>query len=472
MESSSTRARERSAPVERASLARARAIARWLEANEVGTATGRAWPVDARKPERVSATLGAGVSGDVLFFAALYWASGDPTARAAASRGADFLAASLDELTRDEPAPAEGGSLAPLQPLQPLQRASLYGGLAGVGLALHHADRVTGDDRYAPAVERVIEQLSRWAVPEAGGVRWSERYNDVLFGDAGTILALAFLADQREHAGARQLALAGARRLAARGLAGEQGVYWMFRRDRDFNLPNFSHGTAGIAYTLATVAGLAQAPALLERAEEGARYLDGLAWRADGRYAVPYGFPLEHWQGEHAYGWAHGVAGTARLFARLAEASGEARPRWQLRALANTLLESGLPAAPKAPLIESPTRWDARFGRAGALWIAPPLARALGEPRLDALARALEDSILGAAQEVDGRLYWETSPPAFMGGPEPARFCGLFHGAAGIGLSLLQVDAAAQGLDAHLLLPDDPFAWRLGAAAGRDELWP
>ncbi|MCB9755988.1 MAG: hypothetical protein H6713_39205 [Myxococcales bacterium] len=440
-------------------LLRARAIGRWLEANTVETAVGRVWPVDALVPERVSMTLDSGVAGDVLLFVGLSRASEDAEARAAALRGADALVAALDLLTTPPDPAAAAQTPAPIVAPTPERRASLYAGLAGVGLALHHADQLAGDDRYAPAIERVLAQLERWAIAEGDGVYWSDQFNDVLFGDAGTTLLLAFLGDQRDDARARRLALAGARRLASRAVPGERGVHWMFRRDKPFNLPNFSHGTAGVAYTLATVAALTGDDALRERAAAGAEYLDSLARTEDGGYAVPYGFPLEHWVGEYSFGWAHGVAGTARLFVRLGQRSGERSPPPALRGIAVTLRRSGLPDPPAAPLIESPTRWDLRFGRAGVLWLAPQLARALDEPELDALSVAIERALLDAGSEEGDGLYWETEPPEFMGVPGRARFCGLLHGAAGIGLSLLRVDATRRGLAARVATPDDPFAW-------------
>ena len=77
-----------------------------------------------------------------------------------------------------------------------------------------------------------------------------------------------------------------------------------------------------------------------------------------------------------------------------------------------------------------------------------------GTDTRDAIWRSLDE----LANRQDGMAHWEVDAPEFMGGGRAA-FTGLFHGAAGIGLAILRMQAALSDRLPYVSLPDDPFAW-------------
>ena len=77
-----------------------------------------------------------------------------------------------------------------------------------------------------------------------------------------------------ERAHARDLAAAAGRRLIAQAMPAEGGLKWAMTPAKPTRLyPNFSHGTAGIAYFLATLHQETKDRAFLDPALAGARYL-------------------------------------------------------------------------------------------------------------------------------------------------------------------------------------------------------
>src|SRR5262249_3586642 len=108
---------------------------------------------------------------------------------------------------------------------------------------------------------------------------------------------------------------AGDRLIAVAKPAGDGQRKWMMDPTFPREMPNFSHGTAGIAYFLATLSQQGGEKQHLEAALDGARYLRAIA--------VPSGdgTVIRHHDGDGAelfyLSWCHGGAGTARLWERL-----------------------------------------------------------------------------------------------------------------------------------------------------------
>ena len=417
---------------------------RWIAATAIDQEHGRIWPDDALAPAQVSHGLATGVSGKVVFFVALYRATGDPDYLQQARMGADFLVSMLDDPTQF----GEGS-----------RRASLYAGISGVGVALLHVSQETREPRYDEALNVVLETLDAWSVADSSGVHWSEQFNDLLFGDAGTTLFLAQVAADERSNRAATLASQGAHSLMQRSIIDGDVRYWLFRRDKDFNLPNFSHGTAGVAYVLATVARQTRDDALLLGARQGFAYVRSITERSDDRLRIPYGWGSDNWRDLYEFGWAHGLTGTSLMFLRMEQLGIERRQAAELLAATlSTLSRIGLPGEPDAPFAEPSTPLDFRFGRAGVLPIASYWAARNPE---DADAATLRDALfhsIRAAAVRDGQTaHWQVDAPAFMGG-ERAAYTGMFHGAAGIGLALLSLHASLTGSPAYASLPDDPLS--------------
>jgi len=418
-------------------------VGRWLASHAIATPVGTSWPDNALDPTATGYDLASGVAGKVLYFTALYRATENADYLEVARGGADYLVsvvqnpASFDENPR---------------------RASLYTGVSGIGVALLHVQEHLPDPKYGKAVVQITEQLREWSVSEGSGLRWSDEFNDLIYGDAGTALFLAYVAEQTGDKNARDMAQQGARFLLGQAQQTQQGSFWYFRRSKPFNLPGFSHGTAGVGYVLATIGSLIDDESLNEGAKAGFDYIRSIAVIENGKIRIPYGWGSESWDGLYEFGWAHGLVGMATVFKRLQASNIESGAALEYENLSlHTLLNINLPGVPSAPFAEPSTSDDMRFGRAGVLsLLSQCCASGTGDEDIEKVRAAIWSYIEEAAVRENRMAHWEVDAPAFMGGGRAA-YTGIFHGAAGIGLAVLRLHARLEGKPAYLNLPDDPF---------------
>jgi len=413
-------------------------VGRWLEATSIRGPQGISWPNDALNPETVGYDLASGVAGKVLFFVALHQATGNPDYLDIALGGADYLVATIQEPTSFDDNP---------------RRASLYSGISGIGVALLNVQHY--DPTYERAVAQIVERLQEWSVEAPVGLHWSDDFNDLIYGDAGTALFLAYVTEQTGNEAALAMSQEGARFLLGQGQEAEHGLFWYFRRSKEFNLSNFSHGTAGVAYVLATIGSLADDQELLAGAGKGFEYIQSIAEVENGLLLIPYGWGSESWEGLYEFGWAHGLAGTANLFRRLQQTGVNTEVAAEFERLTkHTILNIGLPGIADAPFAEPSTPLDQRFGRAGVLTALNNWSN--GESNdVTQMRDAIFTHIERAAVRDDQGAHWEVDAPEFMGGGRAA-YTGLFHGAAGIGLAVLSTHFSMTGKEPYLQLPDDP----------------
>ncbi len=416
---------------------------RWIAMQSIEQESGVAWSSNALSPETVTFDLASGVSGDVVFFVALYRATGKPEYLAYAERGADYLVSVLQQ-----PDKFDGNE----------RRASLYSGVSGIGVALMHVRAVSDKQKYATAIGSLVALLQKWGIRNNDSLHWSGKFNDLVYGDAGTVLFLASLAATGENEQAGVMARQGARFLLSLAKTEGTGSYWLFRRDKEFNLPNFSHGTAGVIYVLATVAKLTGDEDLKLGALAGFEYLASIVEIESDQIRFPYGWGSDSWDGLYEFGWAHGLAGVALTLQRLQQSDiASDRASLYMEKTLTTLSNINLPNTPSSPFAEPSTPLDFRFGRAGVLSLASHWA--VQNPNDSAIV-SLRDSIWmqiekEAIREGD-TAHWQVDAPEFMGGGRAA-YTGLFHGASGIGLALLQMHAGLVGHPPYSYLPDDPF---------------
>ena len=405
-------------------LAEARRIGNWLVS--LPPAADGAWPADALRPG-ASMSLGEGTAGITLFLAELHRATNDTVYARAMRRGADALLAGL-------PAEFARTGFPP--------NTSLYYGAPGMAFALLHVHAFTGDARYRSGALRVVqwlqEQHTRREPPA-----WSD-FNDVLFGDAGTALFLLHAAHTLGEDNPGTAAAAG-HALLQRAQRTEHGRYWPLRHGTDTNLPNFSHGAAGIGYLMARLFEATHDSTFLHAAIDAGHYLQSIASLDSAGLRIPYGMHRDDWRTRHDVDWAHGVAGSARFFAQLARTTGDTAWLAYVRGARRSVLTAG--TAGNAARDEA-TALDRRFGLAG-----------LADFHLDAddptSAAFLADTILAHAARDADHLSWTRPRPAFMSDPgAPGQLTGLLHGAAGYGLLLLRLHAGALDVDWRGRLPD------------------
>ena len=418
---------------ERPWLAAAEHAARWIEMSAVRSRDGVTWPADPADAKSVQQNLYSGSSGVVLFFLELHHASGDARWLEAACGGADHLAATL-------PAEAKG------------EEAGLYTGSAGVAFCLAQTHRASGRSQYGDAARRALALVKRSAAPAgARGVAWGES-NDIISGSAG--IGLFLLWAHREMHDEESLALAtrAGWRLVERGIAEHGGTKWRMTDEFPRTMPNFSHGTAGIAYFLATLHKATGERAFLDAAMAGAKYLQAIATPTEGDGRVifhhePDGNDLFY------LSWCHGPVGTARLFHRLGEITGDRRSSGYVRQLAQGIVASGVPER------RTPGFWNnisQCCGNSGVGDFFLSLYLRGGDAADLAMARRAAADTQRRATEEAGTLKWVQAEHRVR--PELlVAQTGLMQGAAGVGLSYLRLDGVDQKRRDRIVLPDSPW---------------
>ena len=296
----------------------------------------------------------------------------------------------------------------------------LFSGWAGVAMALRTWSRGAGDAAAASAAGQVMSQIAGRILRAPDG---APGCTDVISGDAGILLAL--IADDSGAAVQAAHVLAG--RLAGAGEPGPDGLHWRMAADREYLMPGFSHGTAGVAYALAIAGRTLDRGDLVDVATRGARALLAIGHHPGG-WAVPLAIPPRPGGQPAAYGWCHGPAGTVRLFLLLNEI--DPQPRWQhaTDACLQALRDSRL------PLRRYPGYWDnlARCcGTAGVGQLLLDRYQATGDTALLDWVGILAADVTGRAVSTPHGLTWSNTeytrtPPELP--PEP----GFMQGAAGI----------------------------------------
>ena len=409
-------------------LEAAKGAAAWVRSTAVATPKGRDWPPDPLKPAALSPSLYAGTPGVVLFFLELARATGDRSYLDDAARGAETVLAAADGA----------------------QGAGLWEGLAGSAFVLQETAKATGDRRFADGARRVTDTIVRRAKTAGAGVEWSDT-TDIIAGSAGTGLFLLHAAREFQRPALAQLAARAGLRLIELARKDNAGLKWAMDPTFPRLMPNFSHGTAGIAYFLAALYEETRDRRFLDAAVAGARYLQTVA-KTDGDVCLVF---HDEPDGRDLYylGWCHGPVGTARLFFELYRVTKDrAWLAWVQRS-AQALRASGIPEA------RTPGFWNnvgQCCGSAGVADFFLALWRETGDARDLAFARRLIDDMLARATPEAGGLKWiqaehRTQPSLLVA------LTGYMQGAAGSGSALVHVAATLDKRPAGIRLPDSPF---------------
>jgi lantibiotic modifying enzyme len=402
--------------------------ARWIRSSGVHTERGTAWPTDPDDPKTVNTTLYSGVPGVVLFFLEAHRSTGDDSYLKEAQRGADHLLAEL---------PHE-------------KETGLYVGLAGIGFALEETYKVTRADKYRDGARHCLQGLKDRARKVGRGVEWGD-VTDVISGNAGTGLFLLYAARELGDESARELAVQAGRRLIELGRPAAGGLKWAMDSKFPRLMPNFSHGTAGVAYFLTSLYGETRDKEFLDAARAGAKYLQATA-KTDGDVCLICHHEPE---GENLFylGWCHGPVGTARLFWRLHQVTGDKEWLEWVKKCARGITQAGIPEK------RTPGFWNnvsQCCGSAGVAEFFLDLHRVTGDPSYLAFSRHVADDLLGKATRDDKGLRWVQAEHRIKPDLLVAQ-TGYMQGAAGIGVCLLHLDAWARGQKDRIKFPDNPF---------------
>ena len=448
----------------RNSLEMAEAAGAWLRASRRETRFGLTWPVAPGVLNDEVFHLYSGTPGVILFLLELHHATGDEAHLRDAEAGARHLLHA-----------ASGGPGSPQLP-----DWGLYTGLAGVAYTLSEVHAAGGDAEIGRGAEALARRVMDDARSLGDGVAWfagepAEASYDIVSGSAGIGLTLLHFHERwtgigepgagGEAAGsmgspgrnalaasALEVAQGAGRLLAARGRPEHMGLKWPMSEAYPRLMPNFSHGTAGVAYFLARLYEGTGDEAFLGTAEAGARYLDAVSTREAGGGCLLFHHEPE---GEDLFylGWCHGPVGTARLFQQLAKVTGE--PAWLdwVWEGARGMRGQGIPE------IRPEGYWNnvsQCCGDAGAGDFFLALHGSTGSPDHLRFAQHLGEYLRGEATEVGGEAQWiqaenRTQPENVMAQT------GWMQGAAGVGAFFLHLDGVEKGRKARVVLPDAPF---------------
>ncbi|GAB3935238.1 hypothetical protein GCM10029976_045280 [Kribbella albertanoniae] len=212
-----------------------------------------------------------------------------------------------------------------------------------------------------PGAEAAVDRALEIATP-AG---WQEKFladsdsyepgavcNDLTLGTGSVLLGALWAI--RHGVPAQALADRAIDHLLAEQEKTPAGVNWLFvprrylRKPPPLEMPNLSHGLAGIAAVLALAGAELNRPDLIETAQLGAEHLVTLGRHDAGGFEVPRVIPWSERHGdEYTYNWCHGPAGTALLFDALEYAgidavAGVSSATWRQRLL-DAVRHSGIP---------------------------------------------------------------------------------------------------------------------------------
>jgi lantibiotic modifying enzyme len=402
--------------------------AKWIQASAIRTDSGVTWPADPSDPKTVSASLYSGAPGVILFFLEAHRSTGDQSYLKDARAGADHLLALI------------AGQ----------KESGLYTGLAGIGFTLAETFKVTGEAKYREGALRCARLIRERAIKSEVGVEWGDT-TDIISGAAGTGLFLLYTARELNDPASRETAVQAGARLIALGKPEAVGINWRMSPKFPRSMPNFSHGTAGVAYFLASLYAETKRKEFLDAALAGASYLKSIANTSGDGCLIFHNEP----DGKDMYylGWCHGPVGTARLFYRLYQVTGDkAWMEWTEKS-ARSVMASGVPEK------QTPGFWNnvsICCGSAGVAEFFLNLHRVTRNPKYLDYSKRVTAQILAKGTRDETGMRWTQAEHRVKPDLLIAQ-TGYNQGAAGIGMWLLHLDAFQNGKKLWISLPDSPF---------------
>lgn len=384
--------------------------ARWIDSLEIHRGVNTVWPISPGA--NVSFDLYSGIPGVVLFQLALSKA-GSRDALTRAMAGANAL---IEHIASGE------------------SRSGLYVGLTGIAWTL---ERVYEQSRVG--VYRDHAKLAARTAIESLPIE-----TDIVFGLAGVGFTLLRMSESIGDSALLDGAVTCGERLLdlAQG-TDDGGVRWLMRTGDEVEMPGFSHGTAGVVAFLATLYQTTGSERFLSAASAGGRHLIALSEGDDCM------IPRKPTERIFYSGWCHGPVGTARAFHALNVAEGGHWADWVVKCAK---------ALRKGEGFEDWTNFGFCCGLAGKLSFFLDLFAVSGSQNWLIVAKSLGDELVRSAVSSDGEMCWPHAEHRVKPS-EIAAQSGLMQGASGIGLTLLQLDAALGGENASTYLPDNPFLY-------------
>ena len=270
---------------------------------------------------------------------------------------------------------------------------SLYDGLAGDALAL----KLLAPGRELIALQRLADLMTPagWNTTIQIDPGSDAPVTDLVMGTAGVVLAAIWAGG--EHADA--IAATGGESLLRAADHTEAGLDWGMLPGWPSRMPNYSHGTAGIAAALAIAGAALDRPDFVEAAIQGAQHLLAVgSLEADG-FILPHTIPPATREVEPVtFTWCHGPAGTSYVFAALAHAGVAEVAGMEVTALRQRCLHSILTSG--VPQRLRPGFWDNDGRCCGTAGVGDVLLDAVQ----DCPDPARAETLLGAARTMGNAL--------------------------------------------------------------------
>jgi lantibiotic modifying enzyme len=332
--------------------------------------------------------------------------------------------------------------------------AALYVGDAGVGHAFLVRARLRNDAAALATAVAAGDSLLARAWKGGDELHW-DRQVEIIYGAAGTALFLLELGAETGERRFVDAALGAARWMIQESKTTPSKAdpkktlrSWRWALAGNRHMPNFSHGTAGVAYALARVAAATGDDACASAARAGAEWLLEHEIR-DGDLVR---WPVTEGATQSMGGWCHGPPGTARLFLLLHAQTGEQRYLDTALASARWVMAQAGPADAKP---ETAPEFPPSLccGVAGVIDFFCDLHRATGRAESAAFAARAADYLIHVGERDGDGIKWRNGASAHGGAP--ARHgIDLMLGASGEALALLRVMTLGQKDDPVRHLPD------------------
>ncbi len=415
----------------REDLETAKQAAQWIESTAMPTDKGIVWASDPKDPKTVNTSLYAGTPGPILFLLESYRYTGDERALADAKKGADALLASIK---KDD-------------------STGLYEGLAGSGYTLGEVYLFTHDKKYLDGAIECIDWLKAKAKPAGDGIEWEDG-TDIIGGAAGTGLFLLWADKELKAPGARDLAIAAGKRLVEIGESKGTGKTSWLMSTKYPEMPNFAHGTAGVAYFLTTLYLETQQKEFLNAGLAGANYLISIADLQHGMCLI---YHDDKRKNLYYLSWCHGPAGDARLFYQLYRATKDAKWIDWMKRSAQAMIANGAPN-----VVVTPGEWNnisACCGVTGQSEFFLDAYEVTHDRQYLDLARKGTARLLSAVTKDENGARWIQAETRVKPDLLLAQ-TGFMQGASGVGMWLLHMGEFSEGGKKPVLtFPDNPFPY-------------
>ena len=415
---------------------------KWISSSSVITNKGKTWlqvPADSvwrnYPADSFPKDIYSGTSGVVLFYLELYNSTSDKTYLAEAESGAQFLINTLDNKVYNK------------------DSVGLYTGLAGIGFTLDKVFLASNKKIYRDNALKCITLLEKSAQQKGNGVEWGG-ITDIIYGGAGIGEFLLYADEKMEDKAALPLAKKIADRLLESSVPDSSGgVKWPMNPEEIAKprfMPNFSHGTAGVCYFLASMYEKTKEKKYLDAAMAGMKTLE--------RCTSPDGLIFHHEPDKKDLfylGWCHGPAGTARLYYKFYQITKEEKWMDKIKLAAKSMMNCGLPEKQTPGYWNNVSQCCGIASTAGFFLDLYDITKS--KEYLDVSKRAAK-ILIDRASEEKGGLKWTQAEhrikPDFLQAQTS-----YMQGGAGIGVLLLHLDDFENGKKPFIMLPDNPFSY-------------